>query len=550
MTKVVWWMLLAVLPACGKSESSDDDDGPGAGGVRTSGGRSGAGTGGAASGAAPTNGGEANGGEANGGEANGGEASGGEASGDLTVKYFAPGTRLKPEVIALEPGLDVISSLSGGWIDTELGFSCQFLEADDRVTRCLPPPAAVVYANPACTEPRVLEIVPRSCASEAPTFVTSAPYDDDDCTRRRKGFRVVGETPFPAELYAQFASGCEPIQRNMAWDTLYELEPVPPETFVATSLAHRPRASGLDAYVREAEDGSWQALMLFDPSRGSQCVQSTAHSQLANRCVPQTAAILGFTDAACTTGAVPTASVNTCFGLPSLLGRSTLDESTCPPTITTHLFEIGETREVALDYAPSGDLCLQIPSESSEAFLQGAPVDPSDLPEVEFFELGSGAVRARFDGFAGEPYVLAGSGRSLVDAQTGLECDPLTFADGSLRCVPNSFEQTSGQQHFYTDADCAGVSVYAWLRSLPCLDERAPPVGVVIGESDATCGGYAITDVRPVVGEVAPAELYEYDDQSATCQPVTPEIGYRYLQLGDSVNSSELFPELTLELRE
>ena len=336
----------------------------------------------------------------------------------------------------------------------------------------------------------------------------------------------------------------------MASDILYELEPVPPETFVATSLTHRPRASGLDAYVREAEDGSWHALMLFDPSRGSRCMQSTGDLQLANRCVPYTATILSFVDAACTTGGVATQPVSTCADPPSLLGRFTLDESTCPPTVTTHLFEIGETREVSLDYWFSGDTCLEVPGESAEAFIQGAPVDPSDLPELEFFELGSGAVRGRFDGFAGEPYVLARSGRALVDAETGLECEPFSFADGSLRCVPSSFEPVSGQVNYYTDADCTGAPVHAWLPRPPCLADPVLPVGVVIGGSDAPCGGYAITDVRPVLRELVPTELYEYQDQAATCLPVTPGSDYRYLQLGDSLDSNDLFPELRLELRE
>jgi hypothetical protein len=465
--------------------------------------------------------------------------------------YFAAGTRLKPSVLGLGPGLDVLASPSSDWTDTELDFTCTMGVAEDGVTRCLPPLALpVLYGDPSCSSPRALSLLPRSCNADTPTFVTGAPYLGDGCAGQlRNGYRVVRELPLSGELYMDAGGACEPYVPLAKLDVVYELEPVPPETFVALTLGHRPRAPGLEAYVREGADGSWQIMGFFDPSRGARCDRSTSIEATKHRCLPPVAATQLFSDALCTMGGALAAAPDDCVEPPTLIARSTLDQTTCPPTIKGDFFEIGDTLETSLDYRLSGEGCVENPMGPALVHLEGAPFDPSTLPELEELELGMGPVRGRFDGFGGRPYRPVPYGSALVNAETGESCWPLLFADNALRCVPASYHQISSDWILYADPNCTAARMYPSPVVADCAGEPAPPAAVAIGEGN-TCGPYAVQEIVTIGAAVTPTQLYQRGFDGG-CTPVAAGAWAddRLLELGDAL-APELFPELTLELRE
>ena len=143
----------------------------------------------------------------------------------------------------------------------------------------------------------------------------------------------------------------------------------------------RPRAPGLDAYVREGEDGSWQILGYFDPSRNAPCFESLTASAWSTTCVPAFASAVGnFADSSCQTR-VADAQYRSCgVEQPTTIIDGTEDTSVCPAAFDFQLYEIEDVRETTPHRLDDSGVCVESPGASGEHYVQGAELTPSALP--------------------------------------------------------------------------------------------------------------------------------------------------------------------------
>jgi hypothetical protein len=477
-----------------------------------------------------------------------------QASAPPLPNYIA-GTRLAPRVVTVEPGLVALLEVD----DTELGVPCRVGLAEDLVQRCLPQTTTNVtlrFADAACTEYRGIWETEELCGAEPPPVVTSWVFLDDPCDGG-VGLRRVGEVPPSSELYQWLDGECVASPSPTQGVVVYALERVPPESFVAIDRSPAPRSSELGVVGWAGEDGSFFAVSLYDPRLGSTC---SRWSQPADRCVPHVASVTAYVGAECSPATLLTNVDNCSPERPVALLQGMVvvetqgdetqeDETDCDgQVLSLEFFELGEVREAVMTHTLSAGECTPVDSDDPaplEWVLAGDRIDPSSFPLLETFELGSGAVHMRFDGIAGEPYLPALY--PLLDAKSGLHCEPRLFADGAHYCLPVSFltrGDTWPRGWYYADASCTGQRLERWSRD-PCI----PSLLVVVsgdGQGSA-CDGDPIHETRLVIGEANPSEVYLHDPESGACEPVdltettlgdgTPQ----WLLLGEPISPEERF---------
>jgi hypothetical protein len=465
-------------------------------------------------------------------------------SGEL-VPHFKAGTRLKPWVIALEPGVEVLAPLSPQWFDAELSLPCFYDTAEDGQLRCLPARTSVVFADSECTEGVATWSTDALCGEAPPEFV-SAPVPGSQCGGVR-AFRVVQDVAPPGALYQLTEAGCEPQEFVGDGISFFQLEPVPPLTFVAVELVHQPRFDELGAFVVEGEDGSYSPYALYDPKRGSSCSRARVLEPL-DRCIPPGVMISQFTDSACSQGAAwmePPDACSPAASAPEVLTRTEVDvEATCGVLGTVSLFEVGELVDSGASYQLQGDQCVEVAGGEGSQLLvaAGTPIDPQVLPLVETVELGTGNVRGVFDGLHGQPIVSFG----MLDASRGARCMATLFSDGAHYCVPLTFEVATSGSIYFEDEGCVGSRVYPWSNLDACRPASFLPEAVLFGRGGA-CVEYAIDETLPVVGELSVERVYALDPESGACAPMEASSEH-VLLLGETQSPAEVFTKLEIAL--
>jgi hypothetical protein len=541
-----------LVSGCGESSSESNARRGGTSGV---GGASGASGAGGSSGASGTSGEGGLSGEGGAGGSSGASGAGGEGgeAGSL-VPYFQPGTRLKPVVVAAAGGVDIIEGSGDmGWFDTELEFDCLFRKDQNGVERCFPAALVTIgmYADPGCGRPVLRTQGLPPCGTPRYPYVVVNDFETDGCGHR--GFRVGDELP-TATAYVRMSDGtCQQLTGEMPDDLhYYELEAVPPETFVGTERVNRPRHPDLDSYVREGDDGSWQVIAFFDKVRQSWCTDLAPQVTPPHRCIPPWTTWGGyFGDAACQLRAAEVDERSLCEWTPTVIMESDFVADSCPLMRSYELYDIAEVREVQVHVDDSGTCTAD--GTMIRAHVQSTHVDPSTLPALEEIEVGEGTIQGRFIGFDGVPFlpVWRGSG-PFIEAQTGEACRPSAFADGALRCVPGSFVRMRPTDIYYEGPACSGAPLVLWTPDEPCLPDPPAPRGAVFVGDTSECASSPdlISDTVAFSGTSTATLISRTHPTTGDCEitdvaniSVTP-----YL-LGDQLDPVEVFGELERTIR-
>jgi hypothetical protein len=495
-------------------------------------------------------GGSASGEGASGGsEARSGASTGGGAAGGTSEEapYFEPGSRLKPKVFALADGVDVLRDVAtdSSWYDGELEFDCLFLPDETGVERCFPRQflSRSTYADADCTRRVLLDNSAGTCARLRYPYVV---LEEGGCSHR--GFRVGKELPQSTPLfYSADGTSCQPSVQNDAIP-IYEVEEVPSERFVGMQRGQRARSPGLDARVREGDDGSWQIMGYFDAARQAACSDLFIEFDPPSKCVPTHASSLWFADSTCQTRIASVQQTACNAEPPTALIDARVDVGSCPIALSFELYEIDAVRETSRHEVDDAGACVASTLLPDESYIQGAAIDASTLPTLETLVVGTGAVRARFSGFGGVPYVPIGYRHTGLLDESGEDCLPFRFPDGSLRCVPTSFSHATSRSLVYEDASCDGSPVVAWVPQPTCPAGPALPRGAVF--VDPTACELAVTELMAVVGKSTASTLYARDAASGACQAITPSSPPpTYLRLGDALDPAA-FPDLKPTIRQ
>jgi hypothetical protein len=497
------------------------------------------------------------GGSANGEGASGGSAAvsmsgasaGGAAAGTTsedTASYFEPGSRLKPRVLALDDGVDVLRDVAtdSSWYDSELEFDCFFVPDETGVERCFPRQylSRSTYADADCTRRVLLDGSAGTCASLRYPYVV---LEEGGCSYR--GFRVGKELPQSTPLFYSDGTSCKPSPQSEAIP-IYEVEEVPSERFVGMQRAQRPRAPGLEARVREGDDGSWQIMGYFDPVREAACSDLFIGFDPPSKCVPTHASASQFADSTCQTRIASVHPTACNVERPTAIIDARVDVDSCPTALSFELYEIEAIRETSAYEVDDAGACVVKSLPPRESYVQGAAIDASTLPTLETLVVGTGAVRSLFSGFGGVPYApIAYRHTGLLD-EAGGECLPFRFPDGSLRCVPTSFSHATSTALAYEDASCEGSPVAAWVARPTCPADPPLPPGVML--VDPTACELAVTELMAVVGQSTASTLYAKDATSGACKAITMSSpAPTYLRLGEVLDAAT-FTDLKPTMRQ
>jgi hypothetical protein len=464
--------------------------------------------------------------------------------------YFQPGTRLKPLVVAAGPGLDIIEhSIEGGWYDSELDFDCYFAPDEAGVERCFPAATmgALVYADASCTRP-VFTVGSSACDRLRYQYVV---LDDFGPACGDRGFLVGRELPATTPLFHVLGSTCE-SHLSPAPSHVYELEPVPSETFVGMRRVRRARASGLDAYVREGNDGSRQVIGYFDPERDAPCGDLGPDVTPPSKCIPPNAPWSGFfADAACE---LRTAEGQTgmCLETPTTIIDFRVDSNTCPPVQPFDLYEIADARATELHTGEPSGACSSTPFAPLKSWIQGAPIDLSTLPTLQTLLVGTGRVQGRFSGFGALPYLPDVRRGPLVDAESGVGCQPFAISDGTLRCIPTSFVPVAPSQIYYESSSCSGARVLLIFPTGPCpVDEPLPDGVLLLGDATECSDGPIVTEAVSVAGRSNANSLYYVASETGACESIDgPFTDTPILSLGDSLDPAVAFALVERTIRQ
>jgi hypothetical protein len=467
--------------------------------------------------------------------------------GEGAAPYFEPGSRLKPRVFALDDGLDVLRDVvaDATWHDSELEFDCVFLPDETGVERCFPRQflSRSTYADADCTRRVLLDISAGTCVSLRYPYVV---LEEGGCSHR--GFRVGKELPKSTPLfYSEDGTSCQPSSPTDAFP-IYEVEEVPSETFVGMQRRRRARAPGLDARLREGDDGSWQIMGYFDAASEAACSDLFLVLDPSSKCVPTYASALWFADSTCQTRIASVQQTSCNVEPPTALIDARVDVGSCPTTMSFELYEIDTIRETSRHEVDNAGACVASKLPPDESYIQGAPIDASTLPTLERLVVGTGVVRALFSGFGGVPYVPLGYGHTGLLDESGEACLPIRFPDGTLRCLPTSFAGATSAALVYEDASCDGPPLAPWVVKPTCPADPPLPPGVFFFDR-AACE-LAVTELMAVVGQSTASTLYAKDAASGACKAITPSSPpSTYLRLGEVLDAST-FPDLKPTIRQ
>lgn len=360
-----------------------------------------------------------------------------------------------------------------GFVDTELGERCSFMDLGDGVDRCVPDRTGeVVFVDGECTQ----AVIPStdSCGEELRYGATASwgRRDDnlgfDDCGVPRNGFpdsRVFRSTGVASDAtpsyHIDYETG-ECIATGAVVPPGWTIAEAAPPFVAAKSVTARvsPR---LARSILVAEDGAMEVRGTFDLQRGEPCSAPSRTKESDDpRCKPARYARMTsathYAEAGCT--------------VPAVLAADCAE----PPTVAVHTewvqcsevsnyYALGEPlTEVYIDgfegcqlWGGLGDSGLNQP------FAVGPTVDPATFPAVERVSVGTGALRVESSGTGGtwlsgggafvdiERGTLLSPGGAFVDTERGVWCEPYE-TDAGVRCL--SFVADARPESLYADDSC------------------------------------------------------------------------------------------------
>ena len=452
----------------------------------------------------------------------------GAAPGVVAPAYFHAGTRLKPRVLRVG-GLEVLDNTTDSpWYDTGTGSWCVFRKGDDGVERCFPDFGMndnSDYLDSACRKPVFIRNNLR-CDGTAYQYVSIGPYSGSGCgsTAYRLGAPIPAGTP----LYSNAADHC--VSSGLSTKTIWPLEKVPLDTFVAVQRVNRPALPKMDAWVREGTDGSSEVVGFYDPVRKAPC-SGLGPDISSDACVPSwVEPSYTFADSACTRRvAIDSQVLCGASAATAILELQSTDDNCGTTTTIKGLWNVTSGRSAQLfDQDPFDLSCTRSSLGTVTTYVQGPPIDVASLPKLDVIQVGTGSLKLPFYGFDNVPFFpTVRYGASFIEVASGDSCAPYPFADGTWRCIPSTFPRVADYEMYYQSADCTGERVYPWTPST-CPNARRQPVGMVVQLFG--CGPVPVT------------ETLEFDGTSSSNAPVFhPTPSANCMDAGFSGSSLKLF---------
>jgi hypothetical protein len=468
--------------------------------------------------------------------------------------YFRAGARLKPYVFQVGDLKVLDDTGERGWVDKQTGVACGFRVGADGIERCLPTEAAGEFFSDArCSNPVVLGPKP----SSGQTTVRYLTKDGSSgCSEH--AYRVGASLPGTGPVYYVNNTGtcAKFVDRVQNGDVIYRLEEVPLETFVAVKRVPRPRASQMDALVREGEDGSSEVVGFIDPVRQQPCF-SLGLNVSPPLCVPGWQRTQdAFDSSSCATPVGWDESASTCPTRPnSALLKVDQPDLSCADQSIAAVWAIAGTVRTPVFVRENGICSLNGGSaDPAEVLLAGAPIQLASLPKLEVIDVGTGPLRVRFHGFGGVPFLPASRRFEYLDktgpfleAATGEWCEPHPFSDGQWRCVPSSFEEVMDFHLLFASPDCTGARLFASSSFPSCSAKGREPRGVVVKTLVGAVPGYdQIVGTFGVTGKVSPS-IVSTGPPASSCRAMSTN-GGSYYEANKDLTPADFFSSFERKL--
>jgi hypothetical protein len=424
---------------------------------------------------------------------------------DAEVAY-RDGSRLVSEWLVTDDGTRVPQ---GTVHDLARGEICYMQTWSDGVTRCTPFRGFIVYSDPACSQPAIID-------ADAAPGALAFEYLPTSCGPSR-AFAIGAQTT-TTTWYSPTAIGCQgPFTAS---NPLNELgAQADPDAFERLDAIDAD-GGRLGSRYYQARDGFRAPWAVYDHELATTCnPQDTA-------CQPSSISSPLYTDAQCTQKVAIT--------YPSPCSQDTVydqdDDPACPGHYRYYRLggEVTPAKLYQLDTS-AGTCTAAAPSDGAQYHVIADEVTPAQLTRAQALASGKRLqpIYAQGDGVA----VLTGR---YYDSEVEVDCTFGLATDRTTRCLPSGPQY----QSWFSDAACTkSVNVaYAWHQKPQCGAPDAVP---------AFATGYVQSTVEVrIVGSLYTSTLY--GQTSGGCMPhIVPDYdAYSVGQLVDPVS----FAAATLEV--
>jgi hypothetical protein len=314
-----------------------------------------------------------------------------------------------------------------------------------------------------------------------------------------------------------YESAYEPGQYS-----LYELEAVATDEFAPLRVeAAESQSSGYQTLMLRGDDGAFAPLTLAIDGQACQLVVIDG----SPRCLASSQVIGSgsqFADAQCTEQVAAAWFANEDCVEPAHALVYTTDPNDSCNTLVKVREVVGRVDVDSPLYLTSGDACSESGQASSPAtyYVLGDEAAAQDLPELSRTLIGEGRLQRIEYRFAASDGAGPGYPVGIYDSQLEQDCYVARFADGVLRCMPNSAVYVSSSSPF-ADPDCTE-------RVTPihdCLRDPRPTVGYLPVPLECSIAAAPIAEVYEFGAEHT-TEIYQ---QTATgCEAVARQDDYSY----------------------
>lgn len=439
---------------------------------------------------------------------------------------YGAGTRLKPIVFRHED----VEQHSGLWWDSAAGAACSI--SKDGTCEFGSYPASVGYRDSRCSE-EVIRVRYSACYALLPEWMqptAAANHAAASTCGDATLYRSTGEIAAGTTMFGEGPVGNCTSTTLQDSDVFYDAEIVT-DGLATSTFANEPWGTSLDAHVRYGEDGSWSVEGFYDGNRRWPCAPTSPTYSPSYTCVPEMSESGWYMDDACE---VPfaVASGDGCGAEPVVFPIVAALDADCGPR-ALELYSLAEPTE-SVQHLGLGATCAPLSDEPVSGFAVGDPIDVATLPRVVPLSSGRGRLQVPYVGVDGVPYHRDRAQGTFFDTENNEACREVFFADGSIHCVPDSFD-IQADYALFADATCTGQRLFSRSTGTCSREYR----GVVVN----------VQGCNTVAAEVFSVEPFESDtgyERSAegTCAPFTISVKTPYYVTTGVIVPADEFAEL------
>lgn len=347
------------------------------------------------------------------------------------------------------------------WHDTALDITCQFAADASGTLRCLPVRGSTIaiyttrFLDDACTQRGVL--VAGLPARRVPPYATTTGALCGD-EAPIVSVNVIAAEASPSKLgYTQRDTRCLPFDLSSD-EAMFAITPIEPSIFLPAHTAIERRGPRLDVEVVVADDGARQLGRMLDHDRGASCAPLSGVPPLAI-----TPSVAGATCLPAVVGLPAEVSLRTDCTDATMGGWDCPQRDGCNQTsfaivatasisnCTTTYDVIALATEAASTYESATGPCSNLTYGSCKFYPQSALVDWSTFPALARGGLGTGRLSRNVLVAEGDGRVLGESKLGFWDGERSANCQPRSFSDQIVRCLPEGTAVIGG---FFADAAC------------------------------------------------------------------------------------------------